>query len=276
MTSMYGTPLPPPRDPVRAALAACAPLASLPPSVVDTTTERVWMRTLSPNEAVYRAGDPGDAMFVVASGTIAVRLQSPDGDAVDMAAMRTGALFGHLELFDGGLRSTDAIAVAASRVVVIGAAAATRLFVSSPDLVLALARDMARIVRTQVNALHEHVFYPVQARLARFLLAAADADGRIRLEGPQVLLAQRLGVARQTVSRGLHCLATQGLVAVDPSGRVVTILDRPGLATVAEVRTRRSRAGLVSNPRHAGGRSGGHRARSDAEPGAAELAQLDL
>jgi CRP-like cAMP-binding protein len=254
---MYRTPLSPSRDPVRVALAACAPLAGLPPSVVDTTAERLWMRTLSPDEAVYRAGDPGDAMFIVASGTIAVRLQSPDGDALDVAALRTGALFGHLELFDGGLRSTDAIAVATSGVVVIGAAAATRLFVSSPDLVLALARDMARIVRTQVNALHEHVFYPVQARLARFLLAAADADGGCRLEGPQVLLAQRLGVARQTVSRTLHRLATQGLVAVDPTGRVITILDRPGLATVAEVRSRRGRAGMEFNPRHAEERSRG-------------------
>ena len=245
---MYRMPHSPSRDPVRVALAGCAPLAGLPPSVLDTTTERVWMRTLSPNEAVYRAGDPGDAMFVVASGTIAVRLQSPDGDAVDMATVRTGTLFGHLELFDGGSRSTDAVAVAASRIVVIGAAAATRLFVSSPDLVLALARDMARIVHTQVDALHEQAFYPVQARLARFLLAAADADGRIRLEGPQVLLAQRLRVARQTVSRALHGLATHRLVTVDTSGRVVTILDRPGLAKLAEVRTRRGRAGLVPGP----------------------------
>jgi CRP-like cAMP-binding protein len=149
--------------------------------------------------------------------------------------------------------------VATSRVVVIGSAAAARLFVSSPDLVLALARDMAQIVRAQVDALHEHVFYPVQARLARFLLAAADADGRFQLEGPQVLLAQRLGVARQTVNLALHRLATHGLVAVDPSGWVVTILDRRGLATLAEVRTRRSRTGVECNPRHAEERSGGRR-----------------
>src|SRR5690242_11506615 len=233
-----------PPDPVRAALAACPPLAGLPPAVVDATAERLWMRTLSPNEAVYRAGDPGDAMFVVASGTIAVRLHSPDGDAVDMAAVRTGTLFGHLELFDGGVRSTDAIAVATSRVVVIGAAAATRLFASSPELVLALARDMARTVRTHVDTFHEQAFYPVQARLARFLLAGADREGRIRLDGPQALLAQRLGVARQTVSRALHGLATGGLVAVDASGRLVTVRDRAGLAAVAQVRTRRSRAGL--------------------------------
>ena len=161
----------PPPDPVRAALAACPPLARLPRAVVDSAADRLWMRTLLPNEAVYRAGDPGDAMFVVASGRIAVRLSSPDGDAVEMAAVHSGMLFGYLELFDGGCRSADAVAVAPSRVVVVGAAAAGRLFEASPELVLTLAREMARVVRGQLDTAQERLFYPVAARLARFLLA---------------------------------------------------------------------------------------------------------
>jgi CRP-like cAMP-binding protein len=242
MAAMPRTSLSPP-DRVRAALAACPPLAGLPPAVVDSTVERLWTRTLSPNEAVYRAGDPGDAMFVVASGCIAMRLNSPDGDAVDLAAVHSGTLFGYLELFDGGCRSADAVAVAPSRVVVVGAAAAARLFEASPELVLTLAREMALAVRGHVDAAQEKLFYPVVARLARFLLAAAGPDDRIRFEGPQVLLAQRLGIARQTLSRTLHRLATDGLVAIDPSGRMVTVLDRRGLAAVTGIRTRRTAAG---------------------------------
>ena len=99
---------------------------------------------------------------------------------------------------------------------------------------LALARDMARIVREHTATGSRARRSTPSARLARFLLAAAGADGRVRLEGPQVLLAQRLGVARQTLSRSLHRLATDGLVAVEPSGRVVTILDRRGLAAVTD------------------------------------------
>ena len=174
-----------PPDRVRAALAACPSLAGLPPAVVDSTVERLWTRTLSPNEAVYRAGDPGDAMFVVASGCIAVRLNSPDGDAVDMASVHSGTLFGYVELFDGGCRSADAVAVAPSRVVVVGAAVAMRLFEASPELVLTLAREMARAVRGHVDAAQEKLFYPVVARLARFLLGAAGPDDRVRLEGPR-------------------------------------------------------------------------------------------
>lgn len=237
---MCPTPMPSPLpDAVRTALAACRLLADLPPGTVDATAERVWLRTLAGGEAVFRAGDPGDAMFVVASGTIAARLQSPDGDAVDMTAVRAGALFGYLELLDGGPRSADAVAVAPSRVVVIPAAAAERLFTSSPELVLALARDMARIVREHTETLHGQAFYPAHARLARFLLDAAGDDGCVRLEGPQVLLAQRLGIARQTLSRSLHRLATARLVGVEPSGRVVTILDRRGLTAVTTMRPRR-------------------------------------
>lgn len=246
------TPMSPPPSPVRAALAACPPLADLPPEVVDATAERVWMRTLTADEALYRMGDPGDAMFVVASGRIATRLCSPDGDEVDIEVVRGGMLFGYPELLDGGPRSADAVAVAPSRVVVIGEAPAGRLFASSPHLMLVLAREMARTIRGHVDAVHEQAFYPAQSRLARFLLAAAEADGRVRLDGPQVLLARRLGVARQTLSRSLHRLATSGLVRVDASGRVVTILDRDGLAVITELPTRRSsvrpRAGGTPRP----------------------------
>ena len=85
-------------------------------------------------------------------------------------------------------------------------------------------------------------------RLARFLLGAADADGRILLDGPQLLLAQRLGVARQTLSRALHSLAAGDLVRIDPSGRAITIVDEAGLRAMTETGTRRGR---VDRPRGA-------------------------
>lgn len=203
--------------------------------------DTVWLRTLAADEAVYRAGDPGDAMFVVASGRIVARLSSPDGAAVDLSVASGGTLFGYLELLGGGRRSTDAVALGASRVVVLGAALATRLFETSPTLVRSLAREMAETVRAHTHAAREQAFFPVPARLARFLLGVADAEGRVLLDGPQLLLAQRLGVARQTLSRALHRLAASDLVRIDPSGRAITIIDEPGLRAMTETGTRRGR-----------------------------------
>jgi hypothetical protein len=76
----------------------------------------------------------------------------------------------------------------------------------------------------------------------------ADAEGRVLLDGPQLLLAQRLGVARQTLSRALHRLAASDLVRIDPSGRAITIVDEPGLRAMTETGTRRNRIARPGRP----------------------------
>src|SRR5690349_4987037 len=176
---------PPPSDAVRAAVAGCPHLAVLPTAALESAVDSTWIRTLAADEAVYRAGDPGDAMFVVASGRIVARLSSSEGAAVDLAVASRGALFGYLELVE-----------------------------------------------------------------------AADADGRVVLDGPQVVVAQRLGIARQTLSRTWRRLSADGLVRVGPTGRVITLVDPAGLRGLAGTGARRHRApdeGALGAP---AGRSG--------------------
>jgi len=224
---------------------------------VDST----WMRTLAAEEAVYRAGDPGDAMFVVASGRIVARLSSSEGAAVDLAVASQGALFGYLELLEGGPRSADAVALTRSRVVVFGAAMASRLLLTCPALVLSLARDMAGTIRAHTETAREQAFASVPNRLARFLVEAADADGRVVLDGPQVLVAQRLRIARQTLSRTLRRLSADGLVRVGPTGRVITLVDPAGLRGLAGTGARRHRApdeGALGAPAGRAGNDAGY------------------
>lgn len=225
-------------DAVRAAVAGCPHLATLPTAALESAMDSAWMRTLAADEAVFRAGDPGDAMFVVASGRIVARLSSAEGAAVDVAVAPAGTLFGYLELLGGGPRSVDAVALAPSRVVVFGATVAARLIGTCPALVLSLAQDMSGMIRTLQEGVRQQVFSSVPSRLARFLLESADPEGRVLFDGPQVLVAQRLGIARQALRR----LAADGLVRVGPTGRTVTIVDQAGLRALASTATRHRRA----------------------------------
>jgi CRP-like cAMP-binding protein len=73
-------------------------------------------------------------------------------------------------------------------------------------------------------------------RLASYLAALADGGGNgngdctVRLPVSKTLVAARLGVKKETLSRLLRELAARGLIAVER--REVRILDRPGLAAV--------------------------------------------
>lgn len=89
------------------------------------------------------------------------------------------------------------MAIGLTRIVVVGAAAAQRLFESSPQVVLAMARDMAHIIRVHTD-------------MAR-------------------------GAARQTVNKTLRRLVADGFVRVESRGRAITVQDRDGLAAVARI-----------------------------------------
>ena len=180
-------------------------------------------------------------MFVVASGRIAVRLEpSPDGDAVEMAAVQRRRCSGTWSCSTGDAgprtpsRSRQAGWSWSKRPRPDGCSRRRRSWYSRwPGRWRASSRG-------QLDTAQERLFYPVAARLARFLLAAAGPGDPHRHRGPPGVAGAATRHSATDVSRTLHRLATDGLVAIDPSGRVVTVLDRPRLATVTGGRARRA------------------------------------
>ncbi|MEJ2885885.1 Crp/Fnr family transcriptional regulator [Actinomycetospora aeridis] len=203
-------------------------MRGLAPHALDDLAGAAVPRRYAPGDTVFRTGDPGDAMFVLLRGAVVSRLSSPAGDVVDLGVASAGQAFGYFELIDPGPRTEDAVALRESRILVLPAAAALRALRSSPETLLALAGDLVRIVRQSNRARAGSTFHPVPRRLAALLLELEHHGDQVRFDGPQTLLAQRLGVARQTLNAALRTLAERGFITVHPGGRGVT-LDRPAL-----------------------------------------------
>ncbi|CAA9248115.1 MAG: hypothetical protein AVDCRST_MAG54-1851 [uncultured Actinomycetospora sp.] len=102
-------------------------------------------------EPIFLEGGPGDAMFVLHRGAVVARLTSVAGDVIDLGV----AAEGHAatsRVVRPAPRTEDAVAVRDSTVVVVPAAAALRALRTSPDTLLAVARDLVRIVGLQNRA----------------------------------------------------------------------------------------------------------------------------
>ncbi|GAA4927298.1 Crp/Fnr family transcriptional regulator [Actinomycetospora succinea] len=216
----------------RAALRHCPQLRSLDPATVDALARAATVRRYAAGEAVFRAGDAGDAMFVLLHGSVVSRLTSSAGDVVDLGAAAVGHGFGYFELLDPGPRTEDAVAVRDSSVLVLPATAVRRALQTNPATLLALAGDLVRIVRLSNRARAGRTFHPVPRRVAGLLLELEHHGDRVDFGGPQTLLAQRLGIARQTLNTALRALAERGLIRLHPGGRGATI-DRPALVAYA-------------------------------------------
>jgi CRP/FNR family transcriptional regulator len=95
-----------------------------------------------------------------------------------------------------------------------------------------LARNVSSALARRMQALleeFERVRLPAVTRLAGYLLLIAEGD-LARLPMSKTLLAARLDMKKETLSRLLRGLAARGLIAV--AGREIRIVDRGGLAAL--------------------------------------------
>jgi CRP-like cAMP-binding protein len=82
-------------------LSKCDLLRHLPPEGIEQILPAVHTRRLPAGEVLFRAGDRGDALFIVAKGKVEVN--SDSGSAI--AKLGEGQAFGEMALLSGGLRT---------------------------------------------------------------------------------------------------------------------------------------------------------------------------
>jgi CRP/FNR family transcriptional regulator, cyclic AMP receptor protein len=104
---------------------------------------------------IFRRGDPGAALHVIASGAVEISVDTTTGTRVLLSQLGPGDFFGELSLLDGRERTADALAVAATRTVEIDREALEGLFRKHPGAALDVLtvigkrlREADRLLRT--------------------------------------------------------------------------------------------------------------------------------
>jgi CRP-like cAMP-binding protein len=91
-----------------ALLSKCDFLRHLPAEEVEDILRFVRNRHLAPGEALFRAGDPGNALFLVARGNVEVLAEISTGESRSehkLATLGAGQAFGEMALLSGGPRT---------------------------------------------------------------------------------------------------------------------------------------------------------------------------
>jgi SulP family sulfate permease len=74
------------------------------------------LRELDAGQAVFRHGEPGDAMYFVERGRVAVRLPLADGRSIRLRSLGPGTIIGEMAVYTQRARSADVLAEAPTRV----------------------------------------------------------------------------------------------------------------------------------------------------------------
>ncbi|CAI6081617.1 SLC13 family permease [Cohnella sp. JJ-181] len=81
---------------------------------------RLERRTLTADEVLFRAGDPGDGMYIVLRGQVALYVETEEGARRALTVLREGDMLGEMALLTGEPRSATAIAAVDAELFEIG------------------------------------------------------------------------------------------------------------------------------------------------------------
>lgn len=181
---------------------------------------------------IFHQGDPGDALHVVASGSVKIVLPSPEGDEAIIATLRPGDFFGELALLDGAPHSATAAAVEATETLSLPRAVFLEMLGEQPALRDALLKGLAVELRRLTGHVEELHFLDLAGRLAMRLVRLGEegepGPGRERsLDWPytQSDLAAMIGGTRQSVNRLLSDLVDEGLIRIERDRLIIPDLD---------------------------------------------------
>jgi CRP-like cAMP-binding protein len=138
-----------------------------------------------------------------------------------------------MSLLDDEPRSAHVIAMEESTLVVLRREDFEGILAQTPQIALALLREMSRRLRRADEKVGSLVLLDVQGRVARLLLDMAGEEGgeRITRRLTHHTIAQMIGSSRETVSRTMRELIDKGLIAVQR--RDIVVRDRPALEQAA-------------------------------------------
>ena len=92
----------------------------LAPDEKDPLFAHVRIRNFAAGETIFSKGARGDSLMAVLSGNVRLSVASPDAEALVIAILGTGEIFGEIALLDGKERTADATAATECSLAMLG------------------------------------------------------------------------------------------------------------------------------------------------------------
>ena len=190
------------------------------------------------NAAVFRQGDPADAVYAIVGGDGHVRVGAIDrrSKSLMVELFRSGDIFGEIGVIDGGTRSAAAVVEGRVKLARVPRTAFLDALSRSPALGEALCRSLAQRLRRTFELFQDASFETLEVRLARQVLYLADREGRQVEQGTrlssrlrQADLADLLGATTRSIITILNAWRAAGLVLYDTERAYLTLRDSGAL-----------------------------------------------
>lgn len=193
---------------------------------------------LDQGERLFGVGEPARHVHYLRTGQLKLYRTSPAGDEKVLALIRPRETFAEAIMFMGRSAGypVSAEALAQSKVLSFDARTVREVLNGSVDMCFGLLGRLSVRLHEMVEEIDRLTLHNATFRLVNFLLNELPDDvvksPDIQLTTPKVVIASRLSVKPETLSRILHNLAEQKLVEVQ--GAHIVLRDVDGLRALLD------------------------------------------
>lgn len=188
---------------------------------------------LEKDEVLFLEGDNTTALYFVLSGWLKAEKVSREGRQQTLRFIGPGEVVNELAVFSNENNAVSIIAMESSRVFCIARAEVEDLLVGSSGFSRAVVKNLAQRIQHLLTHIENLSLYPVEVRLARFLIEEAEAGVIDRPPWKtQSEIANQLGTVLDVFNRNLQKFAKQGYIEINRDQ--IILLDQASLKKIAQ------------------------------------------
>jgi CRP-like cAMP-binding protein len=194
--------------------------SGLTDSEFEALATEILVESYEKGEVLFHRGDTAEAFFFVESGQFELSLISRDGQKKIVEVIADGRTFAEAIIFmEQAKFPVSAEALSDSVVYRIPNDIYRNLLQDSPDACMRLLSDVCYHLHQRVREIERLTIQNAHSRLASYLIdhivETDDDEATVRLDLPRHVVASRLSITPETLSRLLKVMSDDGILTVD-------------------------------------------------------------
>lgn len=192
----------------------------LSPGAIREINQLFEDRDVLAEQAIYFEGDPGEHLYLVATGKVKLMRHAGSGREVVLDILQGGEYFGNLSTIGGRGYTETAIAQTDCCILHISAANFEKILSVHPDVTIKVLKAVGQRLEEYQDVIKQLSVYTADQRIAATLLRLAHKLGEQKQKGVLIQLpfsrqdlAAMTGTTIETVSRVMSRFAAEGWVS---------------------------------------------------------------
>jgi len=177
-------------------------------------------RDVQAEQIIYFEGDPGEHLYLVATGKVKLIRHAASGREVLLDILRGGEYFGNLTSLNNRSYTETAVAQTNCCILQISSQNFEKILIRYPDVTLKVLKAVGQRLEESQEAIKQLSTCTVDQRIAASLVRLANKLGEQKQKGVLIQLpfsrqdlAAMAGTTTETVSRVMSRFAEQGLIS---------------------------------------------------------------